>query len=84
MSTDTIYVGNLLFELTDEDELARAFESFGKIAQARIVTERNGRSRGLVYIFFVIQVHLVVVDIQQIQNIPKRKYFQCYQKKGRI
>ena len=45
-----IYVGNLSFRAKDED-LRTAFEPFGEVASARVVTDReSGRSRGFGFV----------------------------------
>ena len=45
-----IYVGNLSYDLT-EDELREAFEKYGKVNSARIITNRyNGKSKGFGFI----------------------------------
>jgi RNA recognition motif-containing protein len=45
-----IYVGNLSFNTT-EDGLREAFEQFGEVASASIVTDREtGRSRGFAFV----------------------------------
>jgi RNA recognition motif-containing protein len=45
-----IYVGNLSYELTDED-LRREFEAFGTVDSASVVTDRyTGRARGFGFV----------------------------------
>ena len=45
-----IYVGNLSFEVTEE-ELKQAFESFGEVTSARIITDTySGRSKGFGFV----------------------------------
>jgi len=45
-----IYVGNLPWEIT-EDELREAFAAFGEVESARIITDRmTGRSRGFGFV----------------------------------
>ncbi len=45
-----IYVGNLSHDVTEED-LRQAFEAFGQIASARIITDRvTGASRGFGFV----------------------------------
>ena len=45
-----IYVGNLSFD-TREDELRDAFASYGAVADARVVTDRDtNRSRGFGFV----------------------------------
>lgn len=45
-----IYVGNLLRETT-EDDLRQAFEAFGKVASAKIITDKyTGDSRGFGFV----------------------------------
>jgi|TARA_B100001971_G_scaffold100686_1_gene92806 RNA recognition motif-containing protein len=41
-----IYVGNLSYDLS-EDDLKGAFEEFGEVTSAKIISDRyNGRSKG--------------------------------------
>ena len=45
-----IYVGNLSFETTEAD-LREAFQTYGEISSARIITDREtGRSRGFGFV----------------------------------
>lgn len=45
-----IYVGNLSYQL-HEDELKQAFESFGEVASATIITDKmSGRSKGFGFV----------------------------------
>ena len=45
-----IYVGNLPFEVTD-DELEAAFAEFGEVSSARVIIDRfSGRSRGFGFV----------------------------------
>lgn len=45
-----IFVGNLSFRL-EEQELAEAFEAYGEVESAKILTDRNtGRSKGIGFI----------------------------------
>lgn len=45
-----IYVGNLAREVT-EDELREAFEAFGEVSSAKIITDRiSGESRGFGFV----------------------------------
>ena len=45
-----IYVGNLSYELTD-DQLRKEFEKFGRVNAVRIVTNRyNNRSKGFGFV----------------------------------
>jgi RNA recognition motif-containing protein len=45
-----IYIGNLSFEATEED-LQRAFESFGKVESAKIIKDKySGQSRGFGFV----------------------------------
>jgi len=45
-----IYVGNLSYEVTDED-LQEAFAAFGEISSARVIRDRDsGRSRGFGFV----------------------------------
>ncbi len=45
-----IYVGNLPFEITDE-ELEAAFTEFGEVSSARVIIDRfSGRSRGFGFV----------------------------------
>lgn len=48
-----LFVGNLSWN-TDDQSLREAFESFGEIASARVITDREtGRSRGFGFVEFV-------------------------------
>ena len=45
-----IYVGNLAFEVTDDD-LEAAFAQHGKVSSARVISDReSGRSRGFGFV----------------------------------
>ena len=45
-----LFVGNLSFQTTDAD-LRSAFEAFGEVTKARIMTDRDtGRSRGFAFV----------------------------------
>ena len=46
-----IYVGNLSYS-TDDDELRAAFEQYGDVKEARVVTDRynQGKSRGFGFV----------------------------------
>ena len=45
-----IYVGNLSFR-TDDEELRQTFDSFGEIASAKVVMDRDtGRSKGFGFV----------------------------------
>ena len=45
-----IYVGNLPFEVTDE-ELEASFAEFGEVSSARVIIDRfSGRSRGFGFV----------------------------------
>lgn len=45
-----IYVGNLSYEVTDED-LREAFAAFGEVSSARVIRDRySGRSRGFGFV----------------------------------
>jgi RNA recognition motif-containing protein len=45
-----IFVGNLNFRL-DENELAEAFEAYGEVESAKILTDRDtGRSKGIGFV----------------------------------
>jgi RNA recognition motif-containing protein len=45
-----IYVGNLSHDVT-EDELRQAFEAYGQVASANIITDRfSGQSRGFGFV----------------------------------
>ena len=45
-----IYVGNLSYETT-EDELKQAFEQFGRVESAAIITDKfNGKSKGFGFV----------------------------------
>ncbi len=48
-----LFVGGLSWQTKDAD-LKKAFEPFGEIAEAKVVTERDtGRSRGFGFVTFV-------------------------------
>ncbi len=45
-----IFVGNLSFRM-DDQELAEAFEAYGEVESAKILTDRNtGRSKGIAFV----------------------------------
>jgi cold-inducible RNA-binding protein len=45
-----IYVGNLSFEVT-EDELRQEFEAFGQVSSVKIITDKyTGQSRGFGFV----------------------------------
>ena len=45
-----IYVGNMVFETTEED-LTTAFKAYGAVETARIIMDRNsGRSKGFGFV----------------------------------
>ena len=45
-----IYVGNLTYQMTDDD-LREAFEAFGEVESARIISDRDtGRSKGFGFV----------------------------------
>ncbi len=45
-----IYVGNLAYEVTD-DNLAEEFGAYGQVESARVITDRfSGRSRGFGFV----------------------------------
>ncbi|MEA3297503.1 MAG: RNA-binding protein [candidate division Zixibacteria bacterium] len=45
-----IYVGNLPFEI-NEDELRTAFEEFGEVSSAKVITDRySGKPRGFAFV----------------------------------
>jgi len=45
-----IYVGNLSFEVT-EDDLRSAFEDFGSVVSVKIITDKyTGRSKGFAFV----------------------------------
>lgn len=45
-----IYVGNLSYRATEE-ELTELFESYGEVAEVRVITDREtGRSRGFAFV----------------------------------
>ena len=48
-----IFVGSVSWN-TSEEELRRAFEKYGEIVEAKLITDREtGRSRGFAFITFV-------------------------------
>ena len=48
-----VFVGNLNFGITEEDDLTRLFASFGEITEAKIITDkRSGVSKGYGFITF--------------------------------
>jgi RNA recognition motif-containing protein len=50
VTTVNIYVGNLAWDVKDED-LKKAFEAYGQVAQARVITDRySGKSRGFGFV----------------------------------
>jgi len=45
-----IYVGNLSYEVTEE-ELQQEFEAFGEVTTVRVITDRStGRSKGFAFV----------------------------------
>lgn len=46
--TNSVYVGNLLFEVTPQD-LEREFAAYGEIVSSRIAQDPRGLSKGYVY-----------------------------------
>ena len=48
---DTVYVGNIFFDVTKED-LVREFQRFGEVTEAKIVSDARGLSKGYVQLFF--------------------------------
>ena len=45
-----VYVGNLNYDLS-EDELKQAFEEFGEVTSAKIISDRySGRSKGFGFV----------------------------------
>ena len=42
---ETVYVGNLYFDVTEED-LKKQFEQFGPILRAKVITDNRGLSKG--------------------------------------
>ncbi|KAI9744580.1 MAG: hypothetical protein M1818_002109 [Claussenomyces sp. TS43310] len=49
--TNSVYVGNLLFEITDVD-LRREFEEFGNITNIIMASDPRGMSKGFAYVEF--------------------------------
>lgn len=50
MAATTLHVGNLSFQMTEE-ELRTAFEGYGPVAGVRIVVDRDsGRPRGFAFV----------------------------------
>ncbi|RDW84408.1 hypothetical protein BP6252_01998 [Coleophoma cylindrospora] len=50
----SIYIGNLLFDVTDAD-LSREFQKFGEIKKAAVATDARGLSKGFGYVDFETQ-----------------------------
>jgi len=48
---ETIYVGNLFFDVTSAD-LTKEFEKFGEVKAAKVVTDSRGLSKGFGYLEF--------------------------------
>ena len=44
-----IYVGNLAYQLTDDD-LKAAFQAYGEVESARIIMDHDGRSKGFGFV----------------------------------
>ena len=52
-----LFVGGLAWA-TDDDALRRAFESFGEVTDAKVITDRDsGRSRGFGFVTFAEEEH---------------------------
>jgi len=52
MAKNKLFVGNLNWE-TKDDGLRAAFEPFGEIVEAKVISDRNtGRSRGFGFVTF--------------------------------
>lgn len=50
--SNKLFVGGLSWD-TDDDGLRRAFEAFGEVTEAKVITERDtGRSRGFGFVTF--------------------------------
>lgn len=48
--TSNLYVGNLPFEVTEE-ELRELFQGYGEVASAKVITDREtGRARGFGFV----------------------------------
>ena len=52
MSSDKIFVGGISWN-TDEEGLREAFDQFGEVVEAKVITDREtGRSRGFGFVTF--------------------------------
>ncbi|KAK2988989.1 hypothetical protein RJ640_013980 [Escallonia rubra] len=52
MSTSKLFVGGLAYS-TDDQSLKQAFDSYGDVTEARVITDRDsGRSRGFGFVNF--------------------------------
>jgi RNA recognition motif-containing protein len=51
LEKNKLFVKGLPFELTDK-ELREMFEAFGPLKDCRLVTYRNGHSKGIAYVEF--------------------------------
>lgn len=51
MTSNVVFVGNISWSMTEET-LAEAFKSFGKVSSSRIITFKDGRSKGYGYVEF--------------------------------
>eukprot|EP01124_Arcella_intermedia_P025596 TRINITY_DN4605_c0_g1_i3.p1 TRINITY_DN4605_c0_g1~~TRINITY_DN4605_c0_g1_i3.p1 ORF type:complete len:1216 (+),score=334.68 TRINITY_DN4605_c0_g1_i3:25-3672(+) len=71
-STDTIFVGNLPFRLTEE-ELALSMRPFGEIIEVRIITDPLGRSKGYGYITFKSEQSVSLATAQKTIEIGGRQ-----------
>jgi len=71
-STDTIFVGNLPFRLTEE-ELALSMKPFGEIIEVRIITDPLGRSKGYGYVTFKSEESVSLATAQRTIEIGGRQ-----------
>jgi RNA recognition motif-containing protein len=53
MPNTTLYIGNLFFEVTD-DQLKKVFSRFGAVTKSSIVYDNRGLSRG--YVLYPLQL----------------------------
>ncbi|MCJ1462897.1 hypothetical protein MMC07_001501 [Pseudocyphellaria aurata] len=71
--TNTIFVGNLFFNLRTED-LIKTFEAAGPVDSARIITDARGQSKGFGYVNFKDHATaLKAVEMFNLQNLEGRQ-----------